>query len=592
VFAGCVLAVGVLYWAQALLVPIALAGLLAFLLVPVVRWLERWIGRVPSVLAVVALTSALAGLAGWGLMRQASSMVEELPVYRENIRRKIADVRWLQRGGAVEEIQRTVDDIKAEMAGPLPPKGSPERPVVVAPEQSDGLWLPAWLGTVLEPLATAGLVIVLVIFMLLEREDVRNRLLGLFGHGTLAVTTKAFDEAAMRVSHYLLMQSIVNLLFGIGAGIGLLVIGVPYAPLWAVLAAALRFIPYVGPWIGGGIPILVSLAALPGWFPVLTVVGLFVVLELFTNLVLETVLYAGAAGISQTALLIAVAFWAWLWGGPGLLLATPLTVCLVVLGKHIPGLGFFATLMADEAVLEPEARLYQRLLAHDDGEAAALVDAHVAAHAPETVYDALLLPALAHAEHDRLAGRLDGEDGHRIVAATRELMRDVALPAASGKSAGRGAGDQARTKILGVAVEPDADELALEMLATLLVDLPFELEIAPIRLLPSEIVTLVGHSGCRMICIADIPPGPDSRTRYLVKKIKAALPEVKIVVGRWGPAGFDDAAAERLVEAGADQVARTLLETRDSLARLMDGAPAQASPSFMAEQPDVSREAS
>ena len=223
------------------------------------------------------------------------------------------------------------------LALPTPQKGTVSRPVVVAPEAASAFAGFSWLGPIVGPLGTAGLVVALVMFMLLERRDLRDRLIGLFGHGRLASTTKAFDEAGSRVSRQLLMQSLVNLVYGVGVGIGLYFLGVPYPFVWAALGAALRFIPYVGPVLGAGAPILVSLAALEGWRGPLVVVALFVVLELFTNLVLETVLYAGAAGVSQVALLVSVAFWTWLWGPLGLLLATPLTVCLVVLGKHVPG---------------------------------------------------------------------------------------------------------------------------------------------------------------------------------------------------------------------------------------------------------------
>src|SRR6188474_1615801 len=214
----------------------------------------------------------------------------------------------------------------------------------------------------------------MVIFMLLERRDLRDRLIGLIGHGQLATTTKAFDEAGSRVSRQLLMQSLVNLVYGIAVFVGLYLLHVPYVLVWATLGAALRFIPYIGPVLGAGVPILVSLAALAGWTGPLIVLGLFVVLELFTNLVLETALYAGAAGVSQVALLVSVAFWTWLWGPLGLLMATPLTVCIVVIGKHVPGLAFIGTLMADAAVLAPEHGYYQRLLARDQSEAADLID--------------------------------------------------------------------------------------------------------------------------------------------------------------------------------------------------------------------------
>ena len=566
-FAGCVLVVAVLYWAQAILVPIALATLLAFLLAPAVDLLERWVGRVASVLVVVALTSALVGLAGWGLFRQASAMVDELPQYRMNIRHKIADVRWLGRGSAVERLQRTMDDIKEEVVGPQPAPGSPEKPIVVSPERLEDTWgLRAWVGPLLAPLATAGLVVVLVIFMLLERDELRNRLLGVFGSGTLAVTTRAFDEAARRVSRYLFMQSLVNVIFGVGVTLGLVAIGVPYALLWGVLAAALRFIPYVGPWIGAGAPIVVSLAALPGWTPGLLVVTLFIVLELFTNLVLETYLYADAAGVSQVALLIAVAFWSWLWGALGLLLATPLTVCLVVLGKHVPGLQPVATLMTDLPALEPPARCYQRLLARDFAEASRLVDEHLGEHEPETVYDDLLLPVLAYAERDRLSQHLTADDARHIVAATRELVRDAAVVLRARTPA---VASGAPERIAGFAVEAEADELALEMLGVLLEPTGLAIELAPARLLPSELLTFLEQGRYRIACLADLPPSPASKTRYVVRKLRGTLTDLKVLVGRWAPPELADDALQPLVEAGATYAARTLLETRDQLARLM-----------------------
>jgi hypothetical protein len=227
------------------------------------------------------------------------------------------------------------------------------------------------------------------------------------------------------------MQSVVNLVYGIATGLGLYVLGVPYPLVWAALGAALRFIPYIGPVIGAGAPILVSLAALPGWAGPLWVMGFFVVLELFTNLVLETVLYAGAAGVSQVALLVSVAFWTWLWGPLGLLMATPLTVCLVVLGKHVPGLEFVGMLMADTPALAPELGYYQRLLARDQGEAADLIEQHIKTEAPRSVYDALLLPALNYAERDRLEQRLSQEEETAVIDATRELLSDAAESSAA-----------------------------------------------------------------------------------------------------------------------------------------------------------------
>ena len=425
-FAGFVLVVAVLYWAQPVLVPIAVAMLLTFVLTPPVTWLQRWIGRVPSVLVVVGLLGVLLAAATYGVARQMSDLASELPRYRTNIRQKIADVRNAGRGGSVERIQKTFEEIQKEFEAAEKQGPSKAAPMIVQSEQVSNLFgFPNWLEPFLGPASTAGLVVVLVIFMLLEREELRGRLIGLLGHGNLAMTTKAFDEAGRRVSRQLLMQTLVSGIYGACAGAGLWAIGVPYPLLWATLGAALRFVPYLGPVAAAAAPLFLSLAVFPGWVEPLWVLALFVALELFTNLVLETVLYAGAAGVSQVALLVAVAGWTWLWGGMGLLLATPLTVCLVVLGKHVTGLEFLSTLIADSPALAPDVSYYQRLLARDQSEAADIVSRHLSNNPPDTVYDALLVPALNYAEQDRIEGRLDDEDERLVWEATRELMADT-----------------------------------------------------------------------------------------------------------------------------------------------------------------------
>jgi predicted PurR-regulated permease PerM len=576
-FAGCVLVIVVLSWAQAVLVPIALAILLTFVLAPPVNWLERWIGRVPAVLAIVTLVFTVLGLAGWGLARQMDNLAEDLPRYRVNILAKIADVRGAGKGGSVEKLQETIEDIKTDLGKSDAPEGPAARPVVVAAHGLEGFSSFAWLGPVIGPLGTAGLVLAMVIFMLLERRDLRDRLIGLFGHGQLTVTTKAFDEAGSRVSRQLLMQSLVNLVYGIVAGLGLYFLDVPYPLVWATLGAALRFIPYVGPVVGAGAPILVSLAALEGWTGPLRVMGLFVVLELFTNLVLETVLYAGAAGVSQVALLASVAFWTWLWGPLGLLLATPLTVCVVVLGKHVPGLEFVGMLMAETPALAPEYGYYQRLLARDQSEAADLIERHIKTQPPRTVYDSLLLPALNYAERDRLEQRLSPEEEVAVIDATRELVADTAKSIRDIDPEPEAAptdllppGPRQPLRVLGYAINGVADELALEMLAHVVNDLPVVIETLGTRMTASDLVSLVQTQGASVICLSDLPPSPASKTRYLVKRLHAALPDVRILVGRWGPPALADESAPELRNAGAVLVASTLMETRTYLGGLAE----------------------
>ena len=576
-FGGTVLVVVVLYWAQAVFVPIALAALLSFVLSPPVNWLERWVGRVPAVLIVVTLVFVLLGLGGWGLARQMNGLAEDLPRFRANILAKIGDVRGAGKGGTVEKLQETIDDIKTELKEAEPKTGRRPQEVIVAATAASGIPGFAWLGPLMGPLGTAGVVVALVIFMLLERRDLRDRLIGLAGYGRLTVTTKAFDEAGSRVSRQLLMQSLVNAIYGIIAGAGLYFLDVPYAFVWGALGAALRFIPYLGPVIAAAAPILVSLAALPGWADSLMVMALFLVLELFTNMVLETTLYAGAAGVSQVALLISLAFWTWLWGPLGLLMATPLTVCLVVLGKHVPGLSFIGTLMADTPALAPEYGYYQRLLARDPGEAADLIDRHITTEPTGSVYDALLLPALNYAERDRLERRLSLDEEMAVIESTRELLTDaaesirrahpdLAEPAESASLPG----PREPLRVLGYVVNGPADELALTMLVQSVDDLPIAFEIVSARMVASELVALVRSKGVSIVCLADLPPSPPTKTRYLVKRLHDALPALRIVVGRWAPPALADESTQALRDAGATLVASTLAETRTYLGGLAE----------------------
>jgi hypothetical protein len=293
--------------------------------------------------------------------------------------------------------------------------------------------------------------------------------------------------------------------------------------------------------------------------------------------VLETVLYAGAAGVSPVALLVSVAFWTWLWGPLGLLMATPLTVCLVVLGKHVPGLELVGTLLADTPALAPEYGYYQRLLARDQSEAADLIERYIKTESPRSVYDALLLPALNYAERDRLEQRLSPDEETAVIDATRELLSDAAESIRRLNPEPPGApdhpplpGPREPLRVLGYATNGVADELALAMLAHLLDDLPIDVEIARTRLQAWELLSLVQEQGFSVVCLADLPPSPPSKTRYLVKRLRAALPEVRILVGRWAPPALADESTQVLRDTGANLVASTLLETRTYLAGLVE----------------------
>lgn len=494
VLAAVCIVVAALYFAQVVLIPLALALLLSFLLAPLVTRLERWkLGRVPSVLIVTLVALGAVVALGWTVAVQVVNLGENLPQYRANIVKHVNDIRgdgtgtldaigenvkqltkelaeepatrpaetrptsrpstqpgradtdtllaqvlekWRQ---SQDEQAQRLERVRKDAVQPDPPleRGAvPERPVftqAVPPKRTPLELVGSYLSLVAEPLGTAGLVIVFVIFMLLQREDLRDRMIRLIGKGQIHLTTTALDDAATRISRYLLAMSIVNGTYGVGITIGLWLIGkvfgggvpFPSVVLWGVLCAVLRFIPYIGPWMAAAFPIALSFAVYESYAPFVAVVAMFVVVELLSNNLMEPWLYGSSTGMSTLAVLVAAVFWTWLWGGIGLLLATPLTVCLVVIGKYVPQLAFLDILLGDEPVLEPPSRVYQRLLALDQEEAAELAQEHLAETSLERVYDEVLLPALAMAEQDRHKGKLDENRQQFIYGAMRDMIEEL-----------------------------------------------------------------------------------------------------------------------------------------------------------------------
>jgi predicted PurR-regulated permease PerM len=580
-----VLIIASLYWAQAVLIPVALAMLLTFLLSPVAGALERIaLGRLPSVILIVVLTFSLLGGIGWIVTLQFESLANELPTYRKNIRQKIADIREAGKGGALEKLHKTAEDVKEQFQKKDEPARVQEKPreVVMKAEESFTFWpVPPAVGPMVERFASAGLVIVLVIFMLIYREDLRNRLIRLIGYGRLTVTTKALEEAGDRISHYLLMQTIINASFGLAIGSAFFLISLPYAVLWGFLAAVLRFIPYIGPFSVAIMPSALSLAVFQGWLWPIVVVGLFLVLELLNNMVLEPLLYGESAGVSKVGLLVAIAFWTWLWGPVGLVLATPLTVCVVVLGKYVPQLDFIGVLMSDQPAMESNISYYQRLLAMDQAEAAEIVEEHLKTHPQEQLFDGVLIPALNYTRRDRELGRLT-EDGEQFVfRATREILEDLnslkpqssSEVSASSKTTttdGNSPVILPKVHILGCSAQDEADELALLMFRQLLDSTRYEVEIISDAMLTAEVVARIGEKSPAMICIAAVPPGGLAQTRYLCKRLRARFPDLKIAVGRWG-IGSED--SNSILIAGADRVGTTMIETREQMIQLSQISP-------------------
>jgi predicted PurR-regulated permease PerM len=563
-----------LYWGQVVLIPIALAALISFLLGPLVLRLHRWgVPRVPAVIVVVSLAGGLLLGLGWVVAGQLGELANELPSYRENIRAKVADLRALTRGGVLERVQNTVTalsedierdaDVEAAAQGTAPAVEEPE-PVPVQIAGDESLFGNATiLNPVLEGLATAGLALLLSIFMLIKREDLRNRLVSLAGQASVVVTTKAIEEAGQRISRYLLMQFIINASMGLAVGLGLWVIGVPYSALWGLSAAVLRYIPYVGPWLAAVLPIAVSLVTSPGWSEVLVVISLFVVLELFSNNVMEPWLYGQSVGLSAIAVIVSVIFWTWLWGPVGLVLATPLTACLVVLSKYVPELAALNRLLGETPALPPHLRLYQRLLARDEDEAEDVVAEFRKEHSLAETCDGPVLGALLQLKRDLAAGRVSTDDGEFVTSALAELVDDLYDDAERQEPEEAAVADSAL--LIGFPARDRLDAIALGLLRALMREAHHELEVLSPDLLIGERIEQVAKRRPIAVCIPSLPPGDLTTTRRLCKRLRAQLPGVRVIVGRLGAHDAPERSGELLRAAGAERIVGSLTELRDLL---------------------------
>jgi hypothetical protein len=401
------------------------------------------------------------------------------------------------------------------------------------------------------------------------------RLIRLIGQGHVTTATRALDDAGQRISRFLIVQALISGFAGVAIGLGLLLIGIEYALLWGFLVFILRYVPYLGVWVAALPPVLLALAMFEGWTQPLLVVALIVVVELFCGNVLEPTLFGASLGVSEVSLLVAAAFWALLWGPIGMVLSSPLTVCLVVLGKYHPRLAFLDVLLGDEPALTPDIRFYQRLLVRDQMEAYEIMEERLKETPAEQIFDELLVPALLLAKRDRERGELREDDEEFILAAILEIASEIRdRPETAGSS------DQsticnlqplisedlpARTRVLAYPAHDHEDRVALALAAASLDPTRWEVEILSPVTLGSELVSLTAEKQPDLICIGTLPPGGVAHTRYLCKRLRACFPEVKIIVARCGMVSRDQGVQERLREAGADLVATSLAQTRKQL---------------------------
>ncbi len=593
-----------LYFGREIFVPIALAILLSFALAPPVRWLRRLrVPNLPAVLFVVTLAFALILAFVWVVSLQVADLAARLPSYQTNIERKIDSFMESPPGGSlferstrmlrdlgrkIEQVEEEQNEQAAQEDGVVAPEESEAVAVVVQePEPTSREIIQTVVGPLISPLTTAGIVIVFVIFMLLKRDDLRDRMIRLVGSRDLPRTTQALNDAAGRVGRYLLMQLIVNTTYGIPIGIGLWLIGIPNPILWGMLCTVLRFVPYIGPIIAAFFPLVLAVAVDPGWCTLLWAGALFIVIELISNNFIEPLLYGSSTGLSPVAVIAAAVFWTWLWGPIGLLLSTPLTVCVMVLGQYVPQLGFLDVLLGSKPVLSPPEHLYQRLLVGDAIEATEHAEEYLRENSLVDFFDATLIPALVLADHDRDRGALGEDQLVRVAESTLALIENLAdreEPAAAGDESGadtevaaivaeRNAGE--RKLVLCAGARDELDEAAAAALAQLLERQDLEVRLPPFRLLQSARLREADAGNPAIILLSDMNSGSLAYPRVLIRRLRRRLPKATIILGIWAFPPEERSRRDPVEATRADHIVTSF---REAMETVLDSLKEEASP--------------
>jgi predicted PurR-regulated permease PerM len=532
-----VVLITVLYLAKTVILPLALAMLLTFVLAPLVTWSERI--RLPRIVAipVVMLAAGLVlGFVSWTVFMQLVEVTDALPAYTTNIQGKIQSLQQSQTGSFtraerdLDNLSKQISDLSlgftSDQRHGAVQLGLPSQPVSVREVGGSQGRLDALSG-VLGVIVSVILVVVFTFFMLLKREDLRNRLIQLSGQGHLQLMTQAMDDTSRRVSRYLSLQSLMNTGFGVIVFVVLHFIELPHALLWGALAGLLRFIPYIGAPIGAFLPTALSLAVFNGWTKTLLIMAIFFCLELVTANLLEPQVYGKHTGLSSLAILVAAIFWALIWGPIGLILSVPLTVCLVVVGAYVPSLQFLTVLLGDQPVMQPGAHYYQRLLANDQREASQVLESHLKDTSLEDLYDTVLLPALNLAEQDRHRNALDDATVDFITQTTKDLVEEFSL----GEDALR-TGDAIPKKIACLPVRDDADEIVGIMLAQLLDRAGYSAIAIPIGSVDGMLAEAI-HGDPEIVCLSALPPYATSHARGIYRRLRMQRPTLTIIVGLW-----------------------------------------------------------
>lgn len=557
--------VGLLFWARSIFIPLTLAIFFSFVLAPVVNRVQRrGVGRTAAVVVTVGLLGLVCLGVGTVIAQQITRVADTSAQNRETIRTKLQAAKELVTGDGSSKFGELVNDIEGVFSSK--PSTNPNAVVVENAAPSMASQWSGMLSPAAEILGQGAFTFILTVFMLLKREDLRNRMIRLLGAGRLTTTTRAVDDASQRISKYLLSQLMVNSAFGLLIAVGLFALGVKYSILWGFIATLMRYVPYIGTWVGLIPPVVFSIATAPawggGWGQPIAVFFWFIGLETICNNLVEPKLYGQSMGLSEVAQLVSAAFWAFLWGPIGLILSGPLTVCLLVLGRHVKQFDFFVVLLGDQPALEPQVAFYQRLTARDQDEAAEVALEVAEQGGAEAALDTVVVPALCMARRDHHAGDLEKADLHFAVTAAREIAEEVA----GLRSAPEHPAD-VRVRVLIAPARDEAEHVAAEVFAMTLDPSRWEVKMAGDETLASELVEMVAEFRPAVVLVATLPPGGVAHSRYLLARLRQRHPDVKLLLGRWGADEFEtDTRAETVKN--VDGVDRTLADSRKRLADL------------------------
>ncbi len=596
-----------LYVGREVLLPLVFAILLSFVLTPALLFLRRLkVPRVLGVTIVVASALALIFALGWLVSQQATQLAKDLPRYQHVLADKLAGLRkgaaaspvFEKAAEAMRRLERQLTEPEVDPAAgtalnPAAEGRGPDKPIAVEvrePEPKPWELYQRIAGTVLPPLATAGIVILFVIFILFQREDLRDRAIRLLGASDMQRATSGMNDAAERLSKYFLSQVLISSAYGVFIALGLWLIGVPSPIVWGILAMLMRFVPYVGSFIAAAFPLLLAAAVAPGWTTFLLTFGLYLISETLMGQVVEPLVYGHGTGLSPIAVVVSAVFWTWLWGPLGLLLAMPLTVCLVVLGRHVEGLNFLEVLLGNKPALTPQQSFYRRALAGDSAEATYEAELCLKDQPLETYLDNVVLKGLQLVERDYERGALDEENIKRIGTTVKDIMDNLAdfeprrwfrkvelaemkedaetglaslstmdeveedlLPILEPADLAPGWGDE--DSVLCIGGRTPLDEAAAAMLAGLLKKHGLKARLAESEAISAGHIASLDAAKVKLVCLSFLGIGSRSaQVRYLVRRLRRILPPgCLILVGYWAAdaAGAPVKALEETAEADA-----------------------------------------